>query len=69
MFLSDNGGCAEFLAEDTNTPDNLMFDVPLWDGTKLKMGNNPNIKPGDRDTFQSYDIGWSNASNTPFQTP
>ena len=67
MFLSDNGGCAEFLAEDTNTPDNLMFDVPLWDGTKLKMGNNPNIKPGDRDTFQSYDIGWSNASNTPFR--
>ncbi|MFL2664414.1 MAG: arylsulfatase [Dehalococcoidia bacterium] len=67
MFLSDNGGCAEYLAEDTDGPDSLMFDVPLWDGTKLRMGNNPNIKPGGPDTFQSYDIGWSNASNTPFR--
>jgi len=67
IFLSDNGGCAEFLAEDSNTPDPVQFDTPMWDGGNMRMGNNPDIDPGPGDTFQSYDLPWANASNTPFR--
>jgi arylsulfatase A-like enzyme len=67
IFLSDNGGCAEFLAEDSNTPDPGRFNTPMWNGERMKMGNNPNIDPGPGDTFQSYDLPWANASNTPFR--
>jgi arylsulfatase A-like enzyme len=67
IFLSDNGGCAEFLAEDSNTPDPAKFDTPMWNGDRMKMGNNPEINPGAGDTFQSYDLPWANASNTPFR--
>jgi arylsulfatase len=67
IFLSDNGGCAEFLAEDSNTPDPVRFDTPMWNGDRMKMGNNPAIDPGPGDTFQSYDLPWANASNTPFR--
>jgi len=67
IFLSDNGGCAEFLAEDSNTPDPVQFDTPMWNGERMRMGNNPDIDPGPGDTFQSYDLPWANASNTPFR--
>ncbi len=67
IFLSDNGGCAEFLAEDSNTPDPVQFDTPMWNGGHMRMGNNPEIDPGPADTFQSYDLPWANASNTPFR--
>jgi arylsulfatase A-like enzyme len=67
IFLSDNGGCAEFLAEDSNTPDPNRFDTPMWNGERMRMGNNPDINPGPGDTFQSYDLPWANASNTPFR--
>ena len=67
IFLSDNGGCAEFLAEDSNTPDPVQFDTPMWDGGNMRMGNNSEIDPGPADTFQSYDLPWANASNTPFR--
>ena len=56
IFLSDNGGCAEFLAEDSNTPDPVQFDTPMWNGEHMCMGNNPDIDPGPGDTFQSYDL-------------
>ena len=67
MFLSDNGGCAEFLAEDTSKPDPMEFDTPMWNGERMRMGNLPDIDPGPADTFQSYDLPWANASNTPFR--
>ncbi len=67
IFLSDNGGCAEFLAEDSNDPEPEQFDTPMWNGERMMMGNNPAINPGPGDTFQSYDLPWANASNTPFR--
>jgi len=64
MFLADNGGCAEFLAEDgwcqryaTQTPD----------GKPIRTGNTVDVRPGGRDTFMSYDLPWANASNAPFR--
>jgi arylsulfatase len=31
------------------------------------MGNIPGLRPGPADTFQSYDIAWAHASNSPFR--
>jgi arylsulfatase len=67
IFLSDNGGCAEFLAEDTSKPDPMEFDTPMWNGERMQMGNLPHVDPGPADTFQSYGLPWANASNTPFR--
>jgi arylsulfatase len=67
IFLSDNGGCAEFLAEDSNLPIFDQFNFPTRDGRLLKIGNTPEIFPGAEDTFASYDLPWANASNTPFK--
>jgi arylsulfatase A-like enzyme len=67
IFLSDNGVYAEFLAEDSNTPDPVQFDTPMWNGERMKMGDNPDIDPDPGDTFQSYDLPWANASKTPFR--
>ena len=64
MFLSDNGGCAEFLAEDGFVQD-LLY--PKRDGTFVRPGNLPGVMPGDEDTYMSYDLPWANASNTPFR--
>ena len=66
VFLSDNGGCAEFLAEDgPQCPQ--RFDIPTRDGRPMRIGNTPAIQPGPADTFASYDLPWANASNTPFR--
>ncbi len=67
MFLSDNGGCAEFLAEDTDRPVPSQYASPNPDGTPVKMGNIPGQRPGPADTFMSYDLPWANASNSPFR--
>lgn len=67
MFLSDNGGCAEFLAEDSNRKEPFRYDIPTWDGRPMRIGNTPSIEPGPDDTFASYDLPWANASNTPFR--
>ena len=67
MFASDNGGCAEFLAEDTDRPEPFRFNIPTRDGRPLHVGNTPKIKPGPDTTFMSYDLPWANASNTPFR--
>ncbi len=64
LFLSDNGGCAEFMAEDgwaKYYPDTTL------DGRKIAMGNIPDLAPGDALTFQSYDKPWANVSNAPFR--
>ncbi len=67
LFISDNGGCAEFLAEDSQSPEPFRYDIPTADGRPLRIGNSPSIDPGPADTFMSYDLPWANASNTPFR--
>ena len=67
MILSDNGGCAEFLKEDTKDPTPHRYNQPTLDGKSMKVGNNPQLNPGPSDTFMSYDIPWANVSNTPFR--
>ena len=64
LFLSDNGGCAEFMAEDGWAK---FFPDTTNDGRKIEMGNKPHIRPGGPLTYQSYDLPWANASNAPFR--
>ena len=64
LFLSDNGGCAEFMAEDGWAK--FMPDVHN-DGRKIAMGNRPNLRPGGPLTYMSYDLPWANVSNAPFR--
>lgn len=68
MFLSDNGGCAEFLREDGEP--NVwpgIYAKTARPGTSCTVGNNPALEPGPASTFMSYDLPWANASNTPFR--
>ncbi len=64
LFLSDNGGCAEFMAEDGWAK---FYPDTTVDGRKIKMGNHPHVTPGDALTYQSYDLPWANVSNAPFR--
>ncbi|WP_164660884.1 arylsulfatase [Tropicibacter sp. Alg240-R139] len=64
LFLSDNGGCAEFMAEDGWAQ---FYPDVTQDGRKITMGNVPDLAPGDAQTFQSYDKPWANVSNAPFR--
>ncbi|WP_109467537.1 arylsulfatase [Albibacillus kandeliae] len=64
LFLSDNGGCAEFLAEEgwvNSYPDSSPR------GEEIVQGNIPDLTPGPGTTFQSYETAWSNVSNAPFR--
>ena len=65
MFLSDNGGCADFMAEDGWAK--FMPDVHN-DGRKIEMGNRPSLRPGGPLTYMSYDLPWANVSNAPFRS-
>lgn len=67
LFMSDNGGCAEFLAEDSVRPVPSQYSSPNPDGRPIQMGNVPGLRPGPGDTFMSYDLPWANASNSPFR--
>ena len=67
VFLSDNGGCAEFLAEESGRQEPFRYSVPTRDGKPMRVGNAPHLEPGPADTFASYDLPWANASNTPFR--
>lgn len=64
LFLSDNGGCAEFMAEDGWAK--FMPDITN-DGRQIAMGNRPGLRPGGALTYQSYDLPWANVSNAPFR--
>ncbi len=64
LFLSDNGGCAEFMAEDGWAK---FFPDQTHDGRCITMGNRPDVMPGDALTYQSYDKPWANVSNAPFR--
>jgi arylsulfatase len=64
LFLSDNGGCAEFMAEDGWA---RFFPNITNDGRRVTMGNIPGVRPGGALTYQSYDRPWANVSNVPFR--
>ncbi len=64
LFLSDNGGSAEFMAEDGWAQ--FMPNVHN-DGRRIEMGNKPTIRPGGPLTYMSYDLPWANVSNAPFR--
>ncbi|MEZ5750431.1 MAG: arylsulfatase [Paracoccaceae bacterium] len=64
LFLSDNGGCAEFMAEDGWAK---YYPNRTHDGRTITMGNVVGVRPGDAQTFQSYDRPWANVSNAPFR--
>ena len=64
IFLSDNGGCAEYLAED-GWINSYVPNLP--DGRTVRIGNHVNLRPGPADTYMSYDLPWANASNSPFR--
>lgn len=68
MFLSDNGGCAEFLRED-GEPNAWpgQYVRTARPGASCVVGNIPELEPGPATTFMSYDLPWANASNTPFR--
>ncbi len=64
MFFSDNGGCAEAMREGGWTK---FYPDRTRDGREIVLGNRPGLTPGGPTTFQSYDLPWANASNTPFR--
>lgn len=68
VFLSDNGGCAEYLNEDgdgTKWPG--MYRHTARPGRTCRVGNIEGLAPGPDTTFMSYDLPWANLSNTPFR--
>ena len=64
LFFSDNGGCAEAMREGGWTQ---FYPDKTRDGRQIILGNRPGLNPGSATTFQSYDLPWANASNTPFR--
>lgn len=64
LFLADNGGCAEFMAEDGWAQ---WYPDELADGRPIVKGNLPSLRPGGPQTFMSYDLPWANVSNAPFR--
>ena len=65
IFLADNGGCEEHLEEGGGNI--KRYDLPILNGGRARLGNIPGVAPGPESTFMSYDIGWANASNSPFR--
>ncbi len=64
FFLADNGGCAEFMAEEGWAQ---WYPDELADGRRIQKGNLPSLRPGGAQTFMSYDLPWANVSNAPFR--
>ncbi len=64
LFLSDNGGCAEFLKENGRRESEPKFTM---EGKPIVTGNIPGVEPGAAETFMSYELPWANASNSPFR--
>jgi arylsulfatase A-like enzyme len=68
MFLSDNGGCAEFLNEDGDGKSwPSMYRHTARPGETCTVGNIEGLSPGPATTFMSCDLPWANLSNTPFR--
>lgn len=64
LFISDNGACAEFLAEN-GKEQTLVY--PMRNKDMPILGNIPGVFPGGERTYQSYGRSWANVSNTPFR--
>jgi len=72
FFLSDNGGCSEELTDRKGWRNLILNYLKVgWqyppEANPIKIGNDPNVMPGNQFTFQSYGIPWANVSNTPFR--
>jgi arylsulfatase A-like enzyme len=67
MVCSDNGGSAEFLQEEASPEGANRYEGTTVGGLPMRVGNIPEISPGGPTTFMSYDLPWSNASNSPFR--
>ena len=65
FFLSDNGGEASILGENIGTK--RFTPVEARDGGPMRPGNDPSIMPGPENTYQSYETGWANLSDTPYR--
>jgi len=63
MFLADNGGCAETIANEPR----FGNGSGVVNGQKVLWGNRPELMPGPAGTFQSYGPEWAHLSNTPFR--
>jgi arylsulfatase len=59
LFLADNGSSAEVIGD---TPQRWRHTP--W---TVKGGNDPQIRPGARDTFQSCGPAWAQVSNAPLR--
>jgi arylsulfatase A-like enzyme len=64
IFLADNGGCSEELTKDGWAP---VINQFANTGNPVNFGNEPEIMPGNDETYQSYGVPWANLSNTPFR--
>jgi arylsulfatase A-like enzyme len=63
IFVSDNGA-----SEEDMSPGRIRMSAKqLHDGTPVRPGNDPAIRPGPADTYASIGIRWANLSNAPFQ--
>jgi|TARA_B110000967_G_scaffold210098_1_gene270629 arylsulfatase A-like enzyme len=73
LFLSDNGAAAEIIEPSWakwllgDEGDDLAGIRTTRDGDDVAYGNDVSILPGDNGSYQSYGVGWANASNTPFK--
>ena len=70
VFLADNGGCAEELAQRVgHWAVNIepVGTAQTRDGREVQYGNVSGVMPGGEETYQSYGIPWANVSNTPFR--
>ncbi|MFP4353649.1 MAG: arylsulfatase [Phycisphaerae bacterium] len=65
MFLSDNGGCHEFIRHGSNWAQRLTHHD--YFGQPVVPGDAPGVMPGGPLTYQSYNVPWANVSNTPFR--
>jgi arylsulfatase A-like enzyme len=70
LFLSDNGAASEVI--EPGWAEWLLGDDEAGirttrDGVEVAYGNDTAVLAGDNDSFQSYGVGWANASNTPFK--
>lgn len=65
MFLSDNGGCAEFLRESGGHVE--RYGLPMRDGRPTPVGDRPDLAPGPEASFMAVGRSWANASNSPFR--
>ena len=64
VFLSDNGACAEEIGARCQGGGCY---TETRAGEPVRYGNDPRIRPGPEDTYQSVGLEWAGLSNTPFR--